>query len=99
MISNGAISVFMGILPDIKTTEPYSPTARANAKENPVIQAGTREGKTTRLKVYHRLAPRLTAAFSISGSSDSKTGWRVRTTTRRPIKVTATLTPRGVKAT
>ena len=31
-MSKGVISVFSGMLPEIKTTEPYSPTARANAR-------------------------------------------------------------------
>ena len=40
MISSGAISVRIGMLPEMKTTEPYSPTARANASAKPVSQAG-----------------------------------------------------------
>ena len=35
MISSGVISVFMGMLPAMKITEPYSPSARANASAKP----------------------------------------------------------------
>src|SRR2546425_7585732 len=40
MMSRGEISVFIGMLPAMKTTEPYSPTARAKARAKPVSQAG-----------------------------------------------------------
>ena len=40
MISSGEISVRIGMLPEMNTTEPYSPTARANASAKPVSQAG-----------------------------------------------------------
>ena len=40
MMSSGAISVFIGMLPEMKTTEPYSPSARANASAKPVSSAG-----------------------------------------------------------
>ena len=40
-IRSGAISDTFGRLPAMKITEPYSPTARANASANPVSSAGT----------------------------------------------------------
>ena len=40
MMSSGAISVRSGMFPEMKTTEPYSPSARANASANPVTAAG-----------------------------------------------------------
>ena len=42
MMSSGAISVRIGMLPEMKTTEPYSPSARANASVKPVTSAGQR---------------------------------------------------------
>src|SRR6476659_7743037 len=53
------ISVFIGMLPEMKTTEPYSPMARANASAKPVSHAGYRYGRMTRRSTCHRLAPRL----------------------------------------
>ena len=50
-ISNGAISVLPGMFPEMKTIEPYSPTARANASANPVSAAGRTAGKITRRNV------------------------------------------------
>ena len=98
-ISSGAISVFIGMLPAMKTTEPYSPTARAKARAKPVSSAGRIVGKITRRKVCQRPAPRLAAASSTSGSRSSRTGCSVRTTNGRPMNVSATTTPSGVKAT
>ena len=40
MISSGEISVTIGMLPEMNTTEPYSPMARANDSAKPVSQAG-----------------------------------------------------------
>ena len=40
MMSSGAISVLIGMLPEMKTTEPYSPSARAKARAKPVSSAG-----------------------------------------------------------
>ena len=98
MISSGVISVSIGMLPEMKITEPYSPTARANASAKPVSSAGKRAGRITRRKVCHRVAPRLAAASSSSGSSPRSTGCTVRTTNGRPMKVSAITTPNGVKA-
>ncbi len=83
----------------MKTTEPYSPVARAKASANPVNSAGAIAGRITRPKVCQRVAPRLAAASSSSRSSSSSTGCTVRTTNGRPMKVSAITTPRGVNAT
>jgi hypothetical protein len=37
----------MGMLPEMKTTEPYSPTARAKARLVPVMSAGRSAGRMT----------------------------------------------------
>ena len=66
MISSGTISVFIGMLPEMKTTEPYSPSARANASANPVSSAGISAGAITRMNVCNRLAPSVAAASSSS---------------------------------
>ncbi len=99
MITSGAISVFIGMLPEMKTTEPYSPSARAKASAVPVTQAGRNRRQDDADRVLRRLAPRLAAASSASASSDSITGWTVRTTKGRPMKVRATAMPTGVNAT
>ena len=49
MISSGEISVRIGMLPEMNTTDPYSPTARANASAKPVSHAGNRYGRITRV--------------------------------------------------
>ena len=41
----------------MKITEPYSPTARANAMAAPVSMAGASDGRTTRVSVCSRVAP------------------------------------------
>src|SRR2546425_4459719 len=99
MISRGAISVRIGMFPEMKTTEPYSPTARAKASVDPVTSEGRTAGSRIRRKTCQRPAPRLDAASSTSRSRSSRTGWTVRTTNGRPTKVRAITTPRGVKAT
>jgi hypothetical protein len=99
MIKRGVISVCIGRLPAMNTTEPYSPTARANASAKPVSQAGYRYGRMTRVITFSRLAPRLVAASSTSGSRSSMTGWSVLTTKGSPMKTRATVTPSRVNAT
>ena len=42
----------------MKITEPYSPTARANARAAPVSIAGASDGRTTRASVCSRVAPK-----------------------------------------
>ena len=44
----GAISVLNMMFPETKTTEPYSPSERANVNANPVVNAGTSDGSRTR---------------------------------------------------
>src|SRR6266516_473485 len=90
----GAISVRNGMLPETKTTEPYSPSERAKARAKPVMTAGRMEGKITRSAVCSRLAPRHAAASSTSLSRPSSTGWRVRTTKGKPMKTSTSTMPR-----
>jgi hypothetical protein len=45
MIISGVISLTIGMLPAMKMTEPYSPTARAKASAKPVSSAGSRVGR------------------------------------------------------
>ena len=59
MMSSGAISEMKGMLPAMKITEPYSPTARASASAKPVRIAGISDGSMTRNTVWRRLAPRV----------------------------------------
>ena len=68
------------MLPLISTTEPNSPTARANASAAPETIAGTRLGRMIRANVCRALAPSDAAASSISRSSSSSTGWTERMT-------------------
>jgi hypothetical protein len=96
MMRSGTISVFMGMLPEMNTTEPYSPIARANASANPVSSAGPTLGRITRVKICHRRAPRLAAASSTSTSRSSSTGCTVRTTKGRPMKSRAIVIPSQV---
>ena len=63
MMMSGVISDTIGMLPAMKMTEPYSPTARANAIAKPVSSAGAMAGKMTRQKVCQRVAPRQAAAL------------------------------------
>src|SRR5204863_9941777 len=91
-INTGAISVFNGRFPDTKTTEPYSPSARANANANPVINTGNIDGKMMRRTVSQRVAPRTAAASSSSASMLSKTGCTARTTNGKPINTITTTT-------
>ena len=44
MISSVVISVLNGRLPEMKTTDPYSPSARAKASVKPVTSAGSTPG-------------------------------------------------------
>ena len=84
------------MLPAMKTTEPYSPSARANASVNPVSNAGRNIGSMTRQNVCQRLAPRLAADSSISTSKSSSTGCTVRTMNGNPMKVSAIRMPSRV---
>src|SRR3954468_9552830 len=93
------------MLPEISTTEPNSPTARAKASATPDRTAGRRLGSTTRQNVWPGPAPRDAAAASASGSSASSTGWTDRTTNGNVTnnnamamaqRVATTLTPTGL---
>ena len=66
--------------PEMSTTAPNSPTARANASATPERIAGSRFGKMIRRKIGERRAPSEAAASSISRSSSSSTGCTARTT-------------------
>ena len=48
MMRSGAISEMNGMLPAMKITDPYSPTARASASAKPVRIAGISVGSITR---------------------------------------------------
>ena len=48
MMISGTISVFIGMLPEINTTDPYSASARANDSANPVSNAGVNVDRSTR---------------------------------------------------
>jgi|GEM_PF-3016020 hypothetical protein len=98
MMMSGVISDTMGMLPAMKITEPYSPTARANAIAKPVSSAGAMVGRITLLKVCQRDAPRHAAASSSSFSISCSTGCTVRTTKGRPMKISATTMPAGRNA-
>lgn len=84
------------MLPEMNTTEPYSPIPRARANVKPVHVAGSRAGRTTRRSVCVRVAPSVAAASSNSDSNSSSTGCTVRTTNGRPMNVSATQIPSGV---
>ena len=86
------------MLPAMKMTEPYSPTARAKASARPAAAAGASAGSTTRVTARQREAPSSAAASSNSGSRSASTGCTVRTTKGRPMKRRAMNTPAGVKA-
>src|SRR4051812_49910533 len=93
MMSSGVISVRIGMLPEMKTTDPYSPSARANESAKPVISGGSSSGKRTRVMVCQRLAPRGAGGFSISGFRSHHTRWQGGPTKGKPIKVRAKNTP------
>ena len=85
---------FHRMLPEMKITEPYSPSARANASAKPVSSAGQNHRQDDARKTFcKRFAPRLAAASSTSGSRSSSTGCTVRTMNGRPMNVSATNTP------
>ena len=96
MMRSGAISEMKGMLPAMKITDPYSPTARARASAKPVRIAGISEGRITWNTVWRRLAPSVADASSSSRSNSSSTGCTVRTTKGRPMKISAMAMPVGV---
>src|SRR5262245_64183208 len=60
------------MLPEMKTTEPYSPSERAKARAKPVMIAGVIDGRITLTAVWKRFAPRQAEASSTSRSSPSR---------------------------
>ena len=60
MMMSGVISDTIGMLPAMKITEPYSPTARANASAKPVSSAGSKRRQ-------HDAAERLPARGAEAG--------------------------------
>jgi len=74
-----AISVSNGMLPEMKTTEPYSPIARANANAKPVTRAGSKVGMMIR-GTSAKIGAEDHRASSVSASIASSTGCTVRTT-------------------
>ena len=87
------------MFPEIRTTAPNSPTARANASATPERIAGSRFGKTMRRKTARRPAPSEDAASSISRSSSISTGCTARTTNGNVTKRSASTSPARWKAT
>ena len=84
-VAPSLISDFSGMLPAMKITLPYSPTARAKARLKPEISAGSTAGSTTNQKRWRLVAPKVCAASSTSLSRSCSTGWIVRTTKGRPM--------------
>jgi hypothetical protein len=91
-----AIWVSRGMLPPMRTTEPYSPMARANASPVPLTTAGASVGSTTRRNVVQLSAPSEAAASSTSRSASMSTGCTERTTKGRVTNVRATISPHFV---
>ena len=99
MISSGEISVRIGMLPEMNTTDPYSPTARANASAKPVSHAGKRYGRMTRVSTCAAAGAEARRRLLDLAVESSMTGCSVRTTNGRPMKISAIVMPSGVKAT
>ncbi len=84
------------MLPAMKITEPYSPTARAKASAKPVSSAGARPGRMTANMVCKRAwRPAWRRPPRPRASSSCSTGCTVRTTKGRPMKTSATTMPSG----
>src|SRR6478736_3222902 len=77
----------------MRTTEPYSPIARANASPPPLRIAGVSVGSRTRRKIVQLLAPSDAAASSTSRSASMRTGCTARTTNGSVTKARATASP------
>ena len=69
-----ATSVLYGRFPEIRTSAPISPTARANASATPERMPGRMFGRTMLRKTRNSPAPSERAACSDSTSSSSSTG-------------------------
>ena len=98
-MSSGAISVLIGMLPEMNTTEPYSPSARANASAKPVRSGGKTSGEDhVPERLPARGAEHRGRLFEI-GVQSSSTGCTVRTTKGKPDEREHDDTPSGVNAT
>ena len=76
-----------------KTTDPYSPRARANARAKPVEQGrDQRRQQHSPKRLPARRAQRRAAASSASTSKLSSTGWTVRTTNGSPMNTSTNTT-------
>ena len=65
MISSGVISLTIGMLPAMKMTEPYSPSARAKASESRSAAPAARSGGSRAAKVCQRVAPSVAAPLPV----------------------------------
>ena len=104
-IHDEATSVLKGRLPEMRTTEPYSPRARAKAMPGPGQEGRGHGGQHHPAEDEGRRAPSEAAASSVSVSSSASTGCTERTqkgsvtkarASRMPIRVPATFTPNGL---
>ena len=91
-------SVSKGMFPEIRISEPYSPSARAKASMMPATIPGSRLGKMIRRKMVKPPAPSEVAASSISRSISISSGCTERTTKGRVTKQSATTTATLVPA-
>ena len=82
MMRSGAISVRIGMLPEMNTTEPYSPRPRADLSANPVSAAGTMAGSRTPEGLPARRAEHRGRLLQVRVGSSS-TGCTVRITNSR----------------
>src|SRR5439155_685495 len=79
-MNTGAVSVFPVMFPETMTTAPNSPSARENDRRAPAATAGRMAGRTILRNVVHPEAPKTLAASTSAGSSSSRTGSTVLTT-------------------
>ena len=84
------VTVVSDLPPAKSSTEPYSPSARANAKATPAARPGRRLGKMMRRKMVEPPAPSEAAASSMSLSISISSGCTARTTKGRVTKQRAT---------
>ena len=81
------------MLPEISTSDPNSPTARAKASAVPVRIAGARLGRMIRRTIVSGFAPSEAAASSISVSSSIRVGCTARMTNGSVTNSSARTTP------
>ena len=93
MIISGVISETIGMLPAMKITEPYSPTARANASAKPVASAGSTRGQHDAPEDVASRSRRASGGILELAVQFASTGCTVRTTNGRPMKASATTMP------